>query len=383
MSKTQPYRLIISGGGTGGHIFPAIAIANAFRERHPDAQILFVGAKGRMEMTRVPEAGYEIIGLWISGLQRKLTLSNALFPIKFIVSYIRANRIVKEFRPHAVVGTGGYASGPIMIAATRAGVPAVIQEQNSFAGLANKQIAEKATRVCVAYDGMERYFPKEKIVLTGNPVRKDILGVNEKRDKALVHFGFDTGIKTLLIIGGSLGARTINESILSGIEKLIDAKVQVIWQTGKGYYESYKSLLAKYDLRKIRVQDFLKEMDLAYAAADIVISRSGALSVSELCITKKPCILVPSPNVAEDHQTKNAMALVEKDAALIVADKEAKEKLVDEALRLMYDGQRCSRLSQNISTLARPNATEDIVSEIEKIIGAIPHQGTVETRSEH
>lgn len=371
MSTHQPYRLIISGGGTGGHIFPAIAIANAFRERHPDSQILFVGATGRMEMTRIPEAGYKIIGLWISGLQRSLKFSNLLFPVKLIVSYLRSVMIVKKFKPHAVVGTGGYASGPIMLAATRLGIASVIQEQNSFAGLANKQVAGKVSKVCVAYEGMEKYFPKEKIVLTGNPVRKDILIIEEKRGKALSQFGFDAGKKTLLIIGGSLGAKTINESILSGIEKLIDAQVQVIWQTGKGYYHEYQSHLSKYDLRKIRVYDFLREMDLAYAAADVVISRSGAIAVSELCIAKKPCILVPSPNVAEDHQTKNAMALVEKQAAQLVSDKDARRILVNEVLKLLFDEQRAAKLSENISKLARPNATNEIVDEIEKMIGAM------------
>jgi UDP-N-acetylglucosamine--N-acetylmuramyl-(pentapeptide) pyrophosphoryl-undecaprenol N-acetylglucosamine transferase len=368
VNTQQPYRVIISGGGTGGHIFPAIAIANSFRERYRDAQILFVGAKGRMEMTRVPEAGYKIIGLWISGLQRKLTWSNLLFPVKVVVSYVRAAMIIKRYKPHVVIGTGGYASGPIMMAATRSGVPTVIQEQNSFAGLANKQVADRVNKVCVAYDGMEKYFPKQKIVLTGNPVRKDIITVSQKRAQAKTHFGFEGNKKTLLIIGGSLGARTINESILGGIEKLIDAQVQVIWQTGKGYYESYKSQLGKYDLKRVRVQDFVREMDLAYAAADVVISRSGAIAVSELCISGKPVILVPSPNVAEDHQTKNAMALVTKDAALMVADKDAKSKLVDEALKLLFDEQLALRLSQNIIRLARPNATEDIVSEIEKLI---------------
>jgi UDP-N-acetylglucosamine--N-acetylmuramyl-(pentapeptide) pyrophosphoryl-undecaprenol N-acetylglucosamine transferase len=368
VSSQQPYRVIISGGGTGGHIFPAIAIANSFRERNRDAQILFVGAKGRMEMTRVPEAGYKIIGLWISGLQRKLTWSNLLFPVKVVVSYVRAAMIIKRYKPHVVIGTGGYASGPIMMAATRSGVPTVIQEQNSFAGLANKQVADRVNKVCVAYDGMEKYFPKQKIVLTGNPVRKDIITVSQKTAQAKTHFGFEGNKKTLLIIGGSLGARTINESVLGGIEKLIDAQIQVIWQTGKGYYESYKSQLGKYDLKRIRVQDFVREMDLAYAAADVVISRSGAIAVSELCISGKPVILVPSPNVAEDHQTKNAMALVSKDAALMVADKDAKSKLVDEALKLLFDEQLALRLSQNIIRLARPNATEDIVSEIEKLI---------------
>jgi UDP-N-acetylglucosamine--N-acetylmuramyl-(pentapeptide) pyrophosphoryl-undecaprenol N-acetylglucosamine transferase len=368
MSAQQPYRLIISGGGTGGHIFPAIAIANEFRERHPDAQILFVGAKDKMEMTRVPEAGYRIIGLWISGLQRKLTFSNLLFPLKMIVSYLKAISIVRKFKPHAVIGTGGFASGPIMMAATRLGIPSVIQEQNSFAGLANKQVAGKVSKVCVAYDGMEKYFPKDKIVVTGNPVRKDILTVGTKREKALTHFGFDANKRTLLIIGGSLGARSINESIISGLEKFIDAEVQVIWQTGKGYYDNYKSKLGNYDLRRIRVQDFVREMDLAYAAADVVISRSGALAVSEICIAGKPVILVPSPNVAEDHQTKNAKALVDKAAAVLVLDKDAGEKLLDEAFKLLFDQHRTLKLTENIAKLARPQATTAIVNEIEKLL---------------
>lgn len=368
MSGQQPYRLIISGGGTGGHIFPAIAIANEFRERHPNAQILFVGAKDKMEMTRVPEAGYQIIGLWISGLQRKLTLSNLLFPLKVIVSYIKAMAIVKKFKPHAVIGTGGFASGPIMMAATRFKIPSIIQEQNSFAGLANKQVAAKVSKVCVAYDGMEKYFPKDKIVVTGNPVRKDILSVGTKREKALGHFGFAANKRTLLIIGGSLGARSINESILAGMEKLVDAEVQVIWQTGKGYYDNYRTKLANFDLRRIRVQDFVREMDLAYAAADVVISRSGALAVSEICIAGKPVILVPSPNVAEDHQTKNAKALVDKGAAVLVQDKDAKEKLLEEAFTLLFDKNKASRLTENITKLGRPEATSAIVNEIEKLL---------------
>jgi UDP-N-acetylglucosamine--N-acetylmuramyl-(pentapeptide) pyrophosphoryl-undecaprenol N-acetylglucosamine transferase len=356
LKATQPYKLIISGGGTGGHIFPAIAIANTFRERHPNAEILFVGALGRMEMTRVPEAGYKIIGLWISGLQRSLKFSNLMFPVKLIASYFKAKAIVKDFAPHAVIGTGGYASGPIMLAATSKKIPSVIQEQNSFAGLTNKQVANKVSTVCVAYEGMEKYFPKDKIVLTGNPVRKDILVVDGKRDSALVQFGLEANKKTLLIIGGSLGAKTINESILSGIEKLIDAQIQIIWQTGKTYYNDYQVQLGKYDLKRIRVYDFLKEMDLAYAAADVVISRSGAIAVSELCITRKPSILVPSPNVAEDHQTKNAMSLVNKQAAQLVADKDARNTLVDEVLKLIFDEQRAAKLSENISKLAKPNA---------------------------
>ncbi len=368
MSIQQPYRLIISGGGTGGHIFPAIAIANEFRDRHPDAQILFVGAKDKMEMRRMPEAGYKIIGLWISGLQRQFTWSNILFPVKLVVSYLRAIRIVKKFKPHAVIGTGGYASGPIMLAATRAGIPSVIQEQNSFAGLANKQVSRRVSKVCVAYEGMEKYFPKDKIVLTGNPVRKDILSIDSKRVRALTHFGFNANSRTLLIIGGSLGAKTINESIIGGIEKLVDAQVQIIWQTGKGYYDHYKPRLDGYDLRGIRVQDFVHEMDLAYAVADVIISRAGALAVSEICIAKKPVILVPSPNVAEDHQTKNAKALVDRDAALLVLDKDAHGKLVDEALKLLFDEARANKLSENIARFARPNATIAIVNEIEKLL---------------
>lgn len=369
MITKKTYRLIISGGGTGGHIFPALAIANEFRERHPNAEILFVGAQGKMEMTKIPEAGYKIIGLWISGIQRKLTLSNLSFPFKLISSYIKAGSIVKEFKPDAVIGTGGYASGPIMLAATRNNIPSLIQEQNSYAGLTNKQLGDKVTRVCVAYAGMESYFPASKIVFTGNPVRKDINQIEEKRERALSHFALSSNERTLLIIGGSLGARTINESILAGIDKLIDARVQVIWQTGKIYFEDIKRQLENKDLRRVRVFDFLKQMDLAYAAADVVIARAGALSISELCLAKKPSILVPSPNVAEDHQTKNAMALVSENAAALVKDVQAKEILVSEALKLVYDEGRCEKLSGQIAKLAKPNATSEIVDEIEKMIG--------------
>ncbi len=368
MKPTQPYRLIISGGGTGGHVFPAIAIANEFRERYPDAEILFVGAEGRMEMVRVPEAGYKIIGLWIAGLQRKLTLSNLMFPFKLIASLWKARKIVKNFRPHVAVGTGGYASGPLMLAATRMGVPALLQEQNSYAGLTNKQLASKVQRICVAYPGMETHFPADKVVMTGNPVRKDILEVGAKRPRALQHFGFNHTDHTLLVLGGSGGARTINESLLAGLDQLIGANVQVIWQTGKVYYESVKAQVADKDMRKVRLYDFLKEMDLAYAAADVVVSRAGALSISELCLAQKPAVLVPSPNVAEDHQTKNAMALVRVDAACMVADQEAKGKLTAEVLALLNDGDRCRRLGERIATFGRPNAAKDIVNEIEKLI---------------
>jgi UDP-N-acetylglucosamine--N-acetylmuramyl-(pentapeptide) pyrophosphoryl-undecaprenol N-acetylglucosamine transferase len=370
LSSKQPYRLIISGGGTGGHVFPAIAIANEFTRRYPNAEILFVGAKGKMEMIRVPEAGYKIIGLWISGLQRRLTLSNLAFPLKLISSYFKARGVVKNFKPHAVIGTGGYASGPIMLASTKFKIPSLIQEQNSYAGLTNKQLGNKVQKICVAYDGMNRYFPEEKLIVTGNPVRKDISELDAKRTSALNHFVFSPSEKTLLIIGGSLGARTINDSILLGIDKLIDAKVQVIWQTGKMYFESVKAQIQDKDLRGVRVFDFLKQMDLAYAASDVVISRAGALSISELCLAKKPALLVPSPNVAEDHQTKNAEALVSEHAAVMIRDEEAKTRLVDEALKVLYDGDRSSQLSKNIARMGRPNATVEIVNEIEKLIGA-------------
>lgn len=371
MSKEQPYRLIISGGGTGGHIFPALAIANTFRERHPDAEILFVGAEGRMEMTRVPEAGYKIVGLWISGLQRKLTWSNLAFPIKLISSYIKAGKIIKDFKPNAVVGTGGYASGPIMLAATKQNIPSLIQEQNSYAGLTNKRLGAKVQKVCVAYPAMEKYFPQGKLVFTGNPVRKDIMDLEEKREKALLQFAFDADVKTLLILGGSLGARTINESVLANIDKLIDAKVQVIWQTGRMYFEDVKSQVGNKDLRKIRIHDFLKQMDLAYAASDVVISRAGALAISELCLAKRPTILVPSPNVAEDHQTKNAMALVNTQAAMMIKDAAAGNDLIDAALKLLYDEPQCRKLAENIAGLGKPHATEEIVNEIEKLIQGV------------
>jgi UDP-N-acetylglucosamine--N-acetylmuramyl-(pentapeptide) pyrophosphoryl-undecaprenol N-acetylglucosamine transferase len=369
LTKEKPYRIIISGGGTGGHIFPALAIANEFKSRHSNAEILFVGAKGRMEMTRVPEAGYKIIGLWISGLQRKLTLSNLAFPFKLISSYFKARDIVKEFRPHAVIGTGGYASGPLMLAATKSNIPSLIQEQNSYAGLTNKQLGEKVQCVCVAYEGMEKYFPAQKVKFTGNPVRKDIIQLESKRERALAHFAFHSNERTLLILGGSLGAMTINESILTNIDKLIDAHVQVIWQTGKLYYEGVKAQIQNKDMRRIRVVDFLNQMDLAYAASDVVVSRAGALAISELCIAKRPCILVPSPNVAEDHQTKNAMALVGADAAIMVRDVDAAISLVSESLKLIYDEVTCDRLKTNISKWAKPQATEEIVDEIEKLMG--------------
>ena len=369
MKTNQPYRFIISGGGTGGHIYPAIAIANEIKSRYNDAEILFVGAKGKMEMTKVPEAGYEIIGLWISGFQRKLTIDNLSFPLKVIASYMAARKIIKRVKPHAVIGVGGYASGPIMLAATSMQVPAMIQEQNSYAGLTNKKLGDKVSKVCVAYDNMDRYFPSDKVVLTGNPVRKDILNVADKREQALKHFGLDADKKTILVIGGSLGARTLNNSMAGGLVDIVNGGVQLLWQTGKFYHQEMQSRAQGHDLKGIKILEFIKEMDLAYAAADVVISRAGALSISELCLVGKPVIFVPSPNVAEDHQTKNAQALIEKQAAILIKDHVAEDILVAETLKLLKDEDRQQTLKDNIKRLAKPDATQDIVNELMTIIG--------------
>lgn len=362
--SNRPYRVIISGGGTGGHIYPAVAIANQLKEVNPEAEILFVGAKGRMEMTRVPEAGYKIVGLWISGLQRRLTLDNLSFPFKVLSSVRASHKIIRDFKPDAVVGVGGYASGPLLYAATARKVPALIQEQNSYAGITNKLLAKRVDKVCVAYPNMEQFFPAEKLVLTGNPVRSDIMNSQKKRQEALQHFGLIGEKKTILVIGGSLGARTINHSIAAGLEQILQAGYQLIWQTGKAYYAEAQALEEKHKAQDVRAFDFIKRMDLAYAAADIVISRAGALSISELCLAGKPAILVPSPNVAEDHQTKNAMALVQQNAAILVRDAEATEKLVPAALQLAKDEQEQKRLHVNILKMARPNAAADIVNEL-------------------
>ena len=368
MSERKPYRFIISGGGTGGHIYPALAVANEIKAQYDDAEILFVGAKGRMEMTKVPEAGYNIIGLWISGFQRKVSIENLYFPFKVLSSFLSARKVIKKFKPSAVIGFGGYASGPIMLAASGKKIPMMLQEQNSYAGLTNKQLAGKVKKVCVAYDDMERYFPKEKITLTGNPVRKDILDVTNKKEQALAHFNLSSSKKTILVIGGSLGARTINNSVLHDMNKLLHTGTQLIWQTGKFYFDEMKSKASKFDLSNVRIMEFVKEMDLAYAAADVVISRAGALSISELCLVGKPVIFVPSPNVAEDHQTKNAVALTSKDAAVMVPDNQAKDKMIEQALLLLQDEGRSKQLGTNIKKLGKPNAAKDIVSELMKIV---------------
>lgn len=369
MKGQRPYRMIISGGGTGGHIYPAIAIANAFKERFPDAEILFVGAKGKMEMEKVPQAGYPIEGLWISGLQRRLTLDNLSFPFKVLSSLWKSRRIVSSMKPDVVVGVGGYASGPLLRVALRKGIPAVLQEQNSYAGLTNKILSAKVKKICVAYPNMEKFFPADKIRLTGNPVRKDITELSGKRDKALRYFGLAADTPVLMILGGSLGARTLNDSVSLALEKLIANKVQVIWQCGKFYHDEMKAKLSEVaDHNGIKLFQFLKEMDLAYAAADVVISRAGALSVSELSIAAKPTIFVPSPNVAEDHQTKNAQAMVDQEAAFLIKDADARKVLIDQALALLNNTDRQAELSKNIKALAKPNAAEEIVNEIVELI---------------
>lgn len=360
-------KAIISGGGTGGHIFPAIAIADEIKRRNPNAQILFVGAIGKMEMEKVPAAGYEIKGLPIAGFQRKFTLSNFALPFKIIGSMLKARKIVKQFKPEVVVGVGGYASGPTLKAATMIGVPSMVQEQNSFPGKTNKILSKSVQKICVAYDGLERFFPKEKIVITGNPTRRDMVQIEGKEAEGYAFYDFDASKKTVLIIGGSLGARTLNESVVANLQQLKDSGIQVLWQCGKLYHEKLENELAGTDLGCIKMVQFITRMDLAYAISDVVISRAGAISVSELCLVKKPAILIPSPNVAEDHQTKNAMALVEKDAAILVKDVEAKEKMVSEVLTLLMNDQKCESLRKNIAALGKPLATESIVDELEKL----------------
>ncbi len=360
-------KVVISGGGTGGHIFPAVAIADEIKRRNPAAEIVFVGAEGKMEMEKVPQAGYRIIGLPIVGLQRRLTLKNLLLPFKILKSMAKARRILQEFDPQVVVGVGGYASGPTLKAATMLKVPALIQEQNSFAGKTNKMLGKSVQKICVAYDGLERFFPKNKIVLTGNPVRAEVVQIEGKRSEAFEEYQLDPAKKTVLVIGGSLGARTLNESVLQHLDALVEKGVQVLWQCGKLYYEELQAKLKELDHKGIQLVQFIARMDLAYALADVVVSRAGAISVSELCLVKKPVILVPSPNVAEDHQTHNAMALVNKVAALMVKDIEAREHLIPTALKLLGDEELRRELMLNIETLGRPEATAQIVDELEKI----------------
>jgi len=358
------YKFILSGGGTGGHIYPAIAIANELKLQFPDAEFLFVGAQDKMEMQKVPQAGYEIKGLWIAGLQRKLTLQNLMFPLKLATSLLESRRIIRQFKPNVVIGTGGFASGPLLQAAGGAGIPTVIQEQNSFPGITNKLLSKKANAICVAYENLERFFPKGKIVLTGNPVRQDLIDIDSKRDEAITFYGLDPNKKTLLILGGSLGARKINQLIEKELQNILSLDVQIIWQCGKLYFEDYK----KHNQQSVRVVDFIERMDFVYAATDVIISRAGASSVSELCIVGKPVIFIPSPNVAEDHQTKNAQAIVDAKGAILLkeADLESQFSIVFEAL--LKDIGKQNQLSENIKKLARPEATKAIVDQIKKLL---------------
>ena len=360
----QSINILISGGGTGGHIYPAIAIANELKLRYPDANFLFVGAKDKMEMEKVPQAGYKIKGLWISGIQRKLTVDNLSFPFKMISSLWNASKIIRKFKPDVAIGTGGFASGPTLIMATRKGIPTLIQEQNSYPGITNKLLSKKANKICVAYDNLERFFPADKIVKTGNPVRQDLLSIHSKTEEGKTFFKLDKTKKTILVLGGSLGARKINQLIETNLDFFKNQNVQVIWQCGKLYFDEYK----KYnELEGIQVHQFLNRMDLAYAASDIIISRAGASSVSELCIVGKPVVFIPSPNVAEDHQTKNAKSIADKHGAILLKESELETfPIVFETL--LKDKGKQEHLSENINELALPGATTDIVNEVEKLL---------------
>ncbi len=360
----KPYNILISGGGTGGHIYPAIAIANELKLRFPDAKFLFVGAKDKMEMEKIPQSGFEIKGLWISGIQRKLTTDNLSFPFKLISSLYKAGKIIRQFKPDVAIGTGGFASGPTLIMANRKGIPTLIQEQNSFPGITNKLLSKKANKVCVAYDNLERFFPISKIIKTGNPVRQDLLSIHSKVEEGTAFFELDKTKKTILVLGGSLGARKINQLIEINLDFFKNQEVQVIWQCGKLYFDEYKK---HNELENIQVHQFINRMDLVYAASDIIISRAGASSVSELCIVGKPVVFIPSPNVAEDHQTKNANSIVDKHAAILLKESELETfPIVFETL--LKDKGKQESLSENIKELALPSATSDIVNEIEKLL---------------
>jgi len=361
-------RVIISGGGTGGHIFPAIAIAKALEKKVSNIEILFVGAKGRMEMTKIPAEGYKIKGLWISGLQRSLTRKNLTFPFKVISSLLKARKIIKKFKPDIAIGTGGYASGPLLYIAAKSGIPTLVQEQNSYPGITNKILSKAVDKVCVAYNNMERFFPKQKIIFTGNPIRKDVLEFGSKKQLAIENFHLDKNKKTVLIIGGSLGARTFNQVIDKNIDFFAQNNLNLIWQTGISYKEKGVERVNEKSIKGINAYTFIKEMDLAYAAADIIISRSGAIAVSELCCIGKPTILVPSPNVSEDHQTKNAQAVVNKKAALLVKDRELGSKLVNCLQKLIKDDSLRAELSENIKNLAVRNAADCIADEAIELI---------------
>ena len=368
MENETTYRVIIGGGGTGGHVFPAIAIARALSDMLKDVDILFVGALGRMEMEKVPEAGYKIVGLPVAGFQRRITLKNITFFFKLIRSMQRSRQLVRNFRPHVAVGVGGYASGPIIRAAASKKVPVLIQEQNSYAGVTNRLLAKKASAICVAYDGMEKYFPPEKIILTGNPVRQDLLLPDAERAVSYASFGLDPGRKVILLIGGSLGARTLNRSMINNILSIAASDVQVLWQCGKFYYEEARRALDESDARNVVLMPFIREMNRAFQVADLVISRAGAGTISELCLVGKPVILVPSPNVAEDHQTRNARALTDHEAGVLIHDHEAEKILIRAALELVQDEARKEKLSANIKKMALPDASARIAGEVIKLL---------------
>jgi UDP-N-acetylglucosamine--N-acetylmuramyl-(pentapeptide) pyrophosphoryl-undecaprenol N-acetylglucosamine transferase len=369
MSLQRHKRIIISGGGTGGHIFPAISVANALRRIDPEMEILFVGAEGRMEMEKIPAAGYRIVGLPVAGIHRSFTLKNITVLIKLLKSLNMAKKVIKEFKPDVVVGVGGYASGPVLRQAGRMGIPTLIQEQNSYAGVTNKLLAKRASAICVAYDGMDKYFPAEKIIKTGNPVRQNFDNLKSLESEALSFFNLKKGFPVILVLGGSLGAGSINKSLSENINKLRDSDCQWLWQTGKHYFENVNALISLSFSENISVHGFINRMDYAYAAADIILSRAGAGTISELCLVGKPVILVPSPNVAEDHQTRNAKALSEKEAAVLISDDQASEKLVDEAIKLISDKTRRYQLSQNILNMADRDADIRIAEEVLKLAG--------------
>ena len=366
MNQYRNRKIIISGGGTGGHVFPAIAIADVLKEKVPESEILFVGADGRLEMEKVPEAGYRIIGLPVEGFRRKLTFRNIIVVFKLLKSMLISGRIIREFGPDVVVGIGGYASGPVLRSAARKGLPTLIQEQNSFAGLTNRLLAKRAKKICVAFEGMEKYFPGEKIILTGNPVRKKIQNIGERnlRKEGYTHFRLEEGINTILILGGSLGARTINQGIIRHVDRIRESDIQVLWQCGEYYHKEAKKVIHTSGLKNMVLRDFISRMDLAYAVADIIICRAGGITISELCHAGKPSILVPSPNVAEDHQTRNAMALVKKEAAVHLVDSEAIEKMIPLAMDILKDKDRKEKMSVNILKLAIKDSAEKIVEEM-------------------
>lgn len=361
----EKLKFIISGGGTGGHIYPAIAIADELKFRFPDCEILFVGAKDKMEMQKVPQAGYPIEGLWISGLQRKLTLQNLLFPVKVLDSILKAKKIIKRFKPDVVIGTGGFASGPLLKAASGMKIPTVIQEQNSYPGITNKWLSKDAKVICVAYENLERFFPKDKIVMTGNPVRQDLIFIDENKEDALTYFALDASKKTLLVLGGSLGARRINQLIEKELNFILKMNIQIIWQCGKLYFDEYSHYN---EVPNVKVVSFIDRMDLVYAAADFIISRAGASSVSELCLVGKPVIFIPSPNVAEDHQTKNAKAIADHKGAILLKESDLEVQFLETFSKLITNDEKQEKLSKNIKKLARPNATQDIVQQIIKLI---------------